>query len=430
MSKIQKFFDITKVDEEARMVYGYASTEALDSQGEIIKLSAMQGAFDDYMKFANIREMHQPSAVGVAKDDHSYVDEKGIYIGAKVVDESAWQKVKEGVYKGFSIGGRVTKRDKVNKTEILGLTLTEISLVDRPANPEATFDVFKADGIEEGDEDAAVEKEDKSDATAEIEIAKAEDAPAAEVPQADIDALAAILDKGDISPARLVELANADMTSKGMYTISRMSELLQAVDYLAQDSKWEAEWEEDGSTVPEQLRAWLVQGVAIFHNVVAEETAELVAQGADSADDGGIVELADASADIEKAGARNSKADQEKIQTMHDHSVSLGASCGAEKAAAPDDLKKFQDDLAKAEDTIAKQAVRITELEAMPTVGKALLHAVAVSKDQDSEATTTVAKAEQAAKEAVVLKEDGTIDQDKTSLNLIKMAQQAPVIRF
>lgn|SRR3990167_7574859 len=52
------------------------------------------------MKFANIREMHQPSAVGVTKE-YSH-DEFGTWVGVKVVDDIAWKKVKEQVYKGFS----------------------------------------------------------------------------------------------------------------------------------------------------------------------------------------------------------------------------------------------------------------------------------------------------------------------------------------
>lgn len=59
------------------------------------------------------------------------------------MDDDAWEKVKEGVYKGFSIGGRVTQRDPANRKLITGLELSEISLVDRPANPEAMIDLYK-----------------------------------------------------------------------------------------------------------------------------------------------------------------------------------------------------------------------------------------------------------------------------------------------
>jgi phage head maturation protease len=139
------YFPIAKVDAERREVWGYASTEARDEQGEIVKREALQAALGDYMKFANIREMHQMSAVGVAKEAN--IDDNGLYIGAKIIDPIAWQKVVEGVYKGFSIGGRITQRDPQDYKTITGLVLNEISVVDRPANPQAVFDYWKASSV-------------------------------------------------------------------------------------------------------------------------------------------------------------------------------------------------------------------------------------------------------------------------------------------
>jgi phage head maturation protease len=134
---------IAKVDADERMVWGYASTEAEDDQGEIITREALARALADYLKFANIREMHQMSAVGVA--EQATVDDRGLYVGARIIDRGAWDKVRSGVYKGFSVGGRVTSRDPSDRNIITGLSLTEISLVDRPANPEAVFDCWKAE---------------------------------------------------------------------------------------------------------------------------------------------------------------------------------------------------------------------------------------------------------------------------------------------
>jgi HK97 family phage prohead protease len=134
---------IAKIDEAQHMVFGYASTEALDSQGEIVKREALEAALPDYMRFANIREMHQPSAVGVATE--AEMDERGLYLAARIVDPVAWEKVTAGVYKGFSIGGSVVRRDTAQKHVITGVKLSEISLVDRPANPEAVFTMYKAD---------------------------------------------------------------------------------------------------------------------------------------------------------------------------------------------------------------------------------------------------------------------------------------------
>ncbi len=134
------FFDITKRDDEQRIVTGYAMTEAKDAQGEVVKLDCIKDALDEYMKFGNVREMHKPSAVGVV--EKAEMDDKGLLIEAKIVDDSAWEKVKNGVYKGFSIGGKALKRGGGVLEKML---LTEISLVDRPCNPEALISVFKLD---------------------------------------------------------------------------------------------------------------------------------------------------------------------------------------------------------------------------------------------------------------------------------------------
>ena len=146
MKHINFFAPFAKVNSDEQTVEGFASTEAVDSQGEIVKSSALEKALPDYMKFANIREMHQWSAVGKAVDAQIGKDgKKGLYLVAKVVDPVAWQKCKDGVYNGFSIGGKVLKR---MGNEIQELILNEISLVDRPACPEAVFSMVKiSDGI-------------------------------------------------------------------------------------------------------------------------------------------------------------------------------------------------------------------------------------------------------------------------------------------
>ncbi len=145
MSKVRIFGSIEKADEQddgTIIVYGAASSEALDSQGEVVTAKAMTDALPDYMKFGAIREMHQPMAAGTALK--CFVDENGVtQLQAHIVDTEAVKKVKHGVYKGFSIGGKVSKRDDINKNTITGIRLTEISLVDRPANPEAVFSLGK-----------------------------------------------------------------------------------------------------------------------------------------------------------------------------------------------------------------------------------------------------------------------------------------------
>lgn len=154
-------------DDGTVKVWGYASSEAVDSDGEVIAAEAMKAAIPDYMKFGAVREMHGSNAAGTAIEIN-VEDDGRTFFGAHIVDPVAVTKVKTGVYKGFSIGGSVTARDELNKSQITGLKLTEISLVDRPANPDAVFTCFKADkpkDEEEADKDEDDKSADKPDET-------------------------------------------------------------------------------------------------------------------------------------------------------------------------------------------------------------------------------------------------------------------------
>lgn len=162
-------------DDGTVKVWGYASSEAVDSDGEVIAAEAMKAAIPDYMKFGAVREMHGSNAAGTAIEIN-VEDDGRTFFGAHIVDPVAVTKVKTGVYKGFSIGGSVTARDELNKSQITGLKLTEISLVDRPANPDAVFTCFKADKPKD-DEEAA----DKDDEPTE----KTDETPADDTEKAD-----------------------------------------------------------------------------------------------------------------------------------------------------------------------------------------------------------------------------------------------------
>ncbi len=140
--------ELTKVealDDGSIRVHGVASTGARDAAGEIVLPAAVRAALPAYMAFGAIREMHQPRAAGAALA--AEVDDDGATrLCAHVVDPVAVQKVKAGVYKGLSIGGKVLSRDPVDPSVITSIRLDEISLVDRPCNPEAVIDLWKAEG--------------------------------------------------------------------------------------------------------------------------------------------------------------------------------------------------------------------------------------------------------------------------------------------
>src|SRR5215475_3053232 len=133
-------------DDGTVRVHGIATSEAVDEQGEIVRADAIRAAIPDYMRFPALREMHQLSAAGTTLEA-KVGDDGTTRIVAHVVDPVAVAKVKNQVYRGFSIGSRVTQRDTENPKAITGLVLSEISLVDRPANPEAVFDCWKASAV-------------------------------------------------------------------------------------------------------------------------------------------------------------------------------------------------------------------------------------------------------------------------------------------
>ena len=161
---------LTKVDKERRIVSGFASLDNVDKQDDIVTSEASMDAFAKFR--GNIREMHQPSAVGkmVSFKEDKYFDPeskkfyKGVFVSAYISKgaNDAWEKVLDGTYTGFSIGGRMNKWDdaydeKSDKTirVIKEYDLVELSLVDSPANQFANIvSVEKVDGIDvfKGDE--------------------------------------------------------------------------------------------------------------------------------------------------------------------------------------------------------------------------------------------------------------------------------------
>lgn len=430
LKKIFASIDLAKTEEQddgTIKVWGYASADTEDSDGEIITADAMKAALPGYMKWGAVREMHQAKAAGTAIEAEVQDDGK-TWFGAHIVDAEAVKKVKANVYKGFSIGGKVTERDELNKTVIKGLNLIEVSLVDRPANPEAVLTMYKAEGLED------------------------------ETPNGDgisaVDELAEMLNKGEVSPERLLEAAKtiaaekyvdadehgemppgkslkaviveaekaadaskAETVEKGMWSVQDFAQVISTLGWIIQDAQYEADYEGDNSPIPSQLRAWFAAGVQIFKDMAAEETTELLAQLKAQAGEVDVLELAARGSDLAKAGKKFSKSTKGALAAIHkaaqdacDHLNKLGYADAdeeeedkIEEGAKGGDLAKVSaahDDLLKAigsagcpEGGIASDFVkamaterdelqkRVKELEAKPAPGKALLKAIAKSGD-------------------------------------------------
>ena len=156
MKSLNLFAQIAKIDESKHEVWGVATAEVIDKEGEIFDYQSSKPYFKswsdeiakatDGKSLGNVREMHEPSAVGklvaIAFDD----DLKQIRVGARIVDSVAWQKCMLGVYTGFSIGGAYVKAWKDGEYVRFTANPVEISVVDNPCVPGAHFTAVKADG--------------------------------------------------------------------------------------------------------------------------------------------------------------------------------------------------------------------------------------------------------------------------------------------
>jgi hypothetical protein len=154
----------SKVDVERRIVSGFATLDNIDKQADIVTTEASVKAFSKFR--GNIREMHQPTAVGkmISFKEDKYFDPEakkfysGVYVSTYISKgaQNTWEKVLDGTLSGFSIGGKMNKWDDGydekmdSKIRIIkDYDLVELSLVDNPANQFANvLSVEKVDGVE------------------------------------------------------------------------------------------------------------------------------------------------------------------------------------------------------------------------------------------------------------------------------------------
>ena len=143
------YFNIEKADRNADgtlTVYGKATDDSVDIDQQICDEAWLAKAMPDwFMTGGNIREQHSNIAAGVAKEYEAKAD--GHYISALVVDPISVKKVENGVLRGFSIGiksPRVVRDTKAANGRIIDGQIVEISLVDRPANPNCQLVLAKS----------------------------------------------------------------------------------------------------------------------------------------------------------------------------------------------------------------------------------------------------------------------------------------------
>lgn len=451
------FVPITKIDEKKREVYGRMVHEVADHSKEIFDYETSKPLFQawsgefakntDGKSLGNVRAMHSKVAAGklIAIDFNDA--EKAIDVGSKIVDDAEWNKVVEGVYTGFSIGGEYIKRWDDNGLKRYTAKPSEVSLVDNPCIPTATFSMVKVDGTTEIKKFKAVEAEKTAEDT------KATEAETLKAEEAALDVLVKLIKDGKTTPSALVAYVQTSevatevksdpavekQAKKGMYSVAQLASILDSLNGLRYACKWEAESEGDNSPIPDNLKDAVDNLSSILVSMVEEEAAELTA---DQEAEGTMLTMMATLGRLQKAGARHSKADLDRLQAIHDHSMGMGAVCGSQKAAETVDLTKLTQSLTEQVNAAVEKQVkeltagiesvlkenadlkkRLEKIEAQPAPSPGRLRRVEKGQDIDIE---------HADDKAVdpVLKSDGkTVDNVATEIKKIHLRGPSRIIQ-
>jgi len=389
------FVPLTKVDVEKRLVYGTLAAEELDRSGEVLDYASSKPHFQAWSgdiakategkSVGNLRAMHGKVAAGKFTDLQFDDAARRIEAVAKVVDDTEWNKVLEGVYTGFSIGGKYGKTWDDQGHRRYEAIPAEGSLVDYPCIPSATFKVVKADGSEE--------MRKFTGATESLEA---------------IDQLAELLNKGTIDPREVLKLALADLQKRD-FAETGTTETTTETDQVASATDVEKANNGDGDGSDDD-NANDQPGGADGNDADSNGSAEsgTAEEGKDDAtgDDAEAAAKAAAAEALEKVGARNSAADLAHLQAAHDSLVKAGAMCS--KADGLDDADQIDEDFALAAGvdelckaagiepvsgasgmekaaqlvvSLAKAHARIKELEDMPAPTKGVLKTIEKAAD-------------------------------------------------
>jgi len=129
-------------------IEGYASTDDVDRQGDIVPASVWKKGIQNYLKNPVILAYHDHSEPVGRMVDHR-VDSKGLWVKARISSAAGevFDLVKDGILTAFSIGFRIVDAEYDAAKELFvvkELELHEISVVSVPANQNTLFSLSKA----------------------------------------------------------------------------------------------------------------------------------------------------------------------------------------------------------------------------------------------------------------------------------------------
>lgn len=147
---------------------GKATDETIDSDKQIVDLKWAGKALEEWLASGgNMRVMHNPQRDPAGVGISLKLAADGATIASDIFEPTAMKLVKRKALRAFSVGiseARIVKDVRAPGGRIVGGQIVEVSLVDRPANPNCQFNLVKAIGGEsvmvnelvKDDEEAAV----------------------------------------------------------------------------------------------------------------------------------------------------------------------------------------------------------------------------------------------------------------------------------
>ena len=365
----------SKVDQERRIVSGFATLDNVDKQSDIVTTDASLKAFAKFR--GNIREMHQPISVGkmVSFKEDKYFDPEtkkfysGVYVSAYISKgaQDTWEKVLDGTLSGFSIGGKMNKWDDAYDEKmdapvrvIKDYDLVELSLVDNPANQFANvISIEKVDGVDTVTGiDANTELEnvfwDSESGIVILSQNESENSPTSGMPMKNIG----FVEKSDSEKADLVKFLVDD--AKGITTI-KMNEEVSTMT-------------EETTNVEETVEVAPEADAAVETVVDVEKADEVVAETAEVAEEISKVD------EIVPSKPESEEEDQEAADE--------------EEAAAEEDMKPVSKS-DEVTETVAEMNNTLTSaFSDMVTVVKSLRDEVAELKKSLGHVSAQIADAE------------------------------------
>jgi flagellin-like hook-associated protein FlgL len=243
---------ISKVDKEHRLVSGFATLNNLDKQDEVVTTEASVKAFSEFR--GNIREQHTKIAAGrmVSYGVEKFFDKvsdkvyDGIFVKAYISRgaQDTWEKVIDGTLSGFSIGGIIKDYDETETDDgrririVKDYELTELSLVDNPANPLANVVAIEkmADYFSNIEKEQIMEEIEKADdvveastEVSETEVVAEEVAAVVEETPVDEPVVEATDDDGE-SDATMAEATESVVTTDADVLATAMADIKALLD--------------------------------------------------------------------------------------------------------------------------------------------------------------------------------------------------------